>query len=85
MVSAVEKTIDGLDGNGLLKTYALSMEDKMAAVERLGALGTMGKKVGNTSPLVHTLWRLFSGIVSWESCSLVVIEAISEFRRVIMP
>ena len=26
---------DGLDGNGLLKTYALSMEDKMAA----GAFG----------------------------------------------
>ena len=22
---------DGLDGNGLLKTYALSMEDKLAA------------------------------------------------------
>ena len=29
------ETIDGLDGNGLLKTYALSMEDKMAA----GAFG----------------------------------------------
>ena len=32
-----EKTVEGLDGNGLLKTYeALSMEDKMAA----GAFGT---------------------------------------------
>ena len=30
-----EKTIDGLDGSGLLKIYALSMEDKMAA----GAFG----------------------------------------------
>ena len=29
------KKIDGLDGNGLLKTYAMSMEDKMAA----GAFG----------------------------------------------
>ena len=27
-----------IDGNGLLKTYTLSMEDKMAA----GALGTLG-------------------------------------------
>ena len=25
------ETVDGLDGNGLLKRYALSMEDKMAA------------------------------------------------------
>ena len=30
-----KKTIDGLDGNGLLKTYVLLMEDKMAA----GAFG----------------------------------------------
>ena len=30
-----EKTIDGLDGSGLLKIYAFSMEDKMAA----GAFG----------------------------------------------
>ena len=29
------KTIDGLDGNGLHRTYALSMEKKMAA----GAFG----------------------------------------------
>ena len=33
--------MDGLDGNGLLKTYGLSMEDKMAT-EHLGALGIMG-------------------------------------------
>ena len=31
MVYGVKKTINGLDGNGLLKTYTLSMEDKMAA------------------------------------------------------
>ena len=32
MVSEPRKrTIDGLDGNGLLKMYALSMEDEMAA------------------------------------------------------
>ena len=30
-----KKTIDGLDGSGLLKTYTLSMEDKMA----VGAFG----------------------------------------------
>ena len=35
--------IDGLDGNGLLKIYALSMEDKMAA----GAFG-----LGETSPFI---------------------------------
>ena len=34
------ETIDGLDRNGLLKTYTLSMEDKM---EVLGALGIMGE------------------------------------------
>ena len=32
-----------MDGNGLLKTYALSMEDKMAAAVHLGALGIMGE------------------------------------------
>ena len=34
--------MDGLDGNGLLKTYALSMEDKMAA----GAFGLWCKYLG---------------------------------------
>ena len=29
------ENVDGLDGNGLLKTYVFSMEDKMAA-EPLG-------------------------------------------------
>ena len=31
-----------MDENGLLKTYALSMEDKMAAAA-IGALGIMGE------------------------------------------
>ena len=31
MAYEAQKTIDGLAGNGLLKTYTLSMEDKMAA------------------------------------------------------
>ena len=31
MVSEPKKTIDDLDGNGLLKGYTLSMEDKMLA------------------------------------------------------
>ena len=31
MVSEPKKAINGLDGNGLLKTYSLLMEDKMAA------------------------------------------------------
>ena len=31
-----------MDGNGLLKTYAFAMEDKMAA-GALGALGIMGE------------------------------------------
>ena len=35
MVSAPRKIIDGLDGNGLLKRYALSMEKKMV----VGAFG----------------------------------------------
>ena len=35
MVSGPKKTIDGLDGNRLLKTHAFSIEDNMAA----GALG----------------------------------------------
>ena len=35
MVSEARKQTDGLDGNGLLKIYALSMEDEMAA----GAFG----------------------------------------------
>ena len=37
-----EKTIDGLDGNKLLKAYALSIEDKMAA-------GAFGRATNNTS------------------------------------
>ena len=39
----LSQEIDDLDGNGLLKTYALSMEDTMA----VGTLGIMGE----TSPL----------------------------------
>ena len=31
MFSEAKKTIDGLDGNGLLKVYVFSMESKMAA------------------------------------------------------
>ena len=42
------KTIDGLDGNGLLKAHAFLMEDKMAA-GAFGALGTMGE----TAPLIR--------------------------------
>ena len=34
---------DGLDGNGLLKTYVLSMEDKMTARD-VGALEIMGER-----------------------------------------
>ena len=37
-----EKTIDGLDGNRLPKTHALSTEDKWR-LEHLGALGIMGE------------------------------------------
>ena len=43
-----EATVDGLDGNGLLKAYAFSMKDKMA-VGALGALGTMGEMAPLTS------------------------------------
>ena len=32
MVSEARKTIDGFDGKRLLKAYAFSMEDKMAAI-----------------------------------------------------
>ena len=38
------KTIDGLDGNGLLKTYVLLMKVKMAA-GAFGALGVIGEMI----------------------------------------
>ena len=43
------KTIDGLDGNGLLKRYALSMEDKMAA----GSFGR-ARNYGEAVPLMFS-------------------------------
>ena len=42
MVYEAKKTIDDLDGNGFLKTCALSME-----LEQLFALGIMGETVFN--------------------------------------
>ena len=53
MVSEGEKTIDGLDGNGLLKTYALSMEDKMAA----GAVGR-ARNYGCEGPIKYFVYRV---------------------------
>ena len=56
MISEVKKTIDGLDGNGLLKTYTLSMEDKMAAGVFGRALIIMGKKANQVN--TKTLYLL---------------------------
>ena len=50
--------MDGLNGNGLLKRYAFSMEDKMAA----GAFGRE-RIMGETAPLrcvLHNLERINS-------------------------
>ena len=45
IVYEARKTINGLDGNGLLKTYALPMEDKMVP----GAFGR-ARKYGSNGP-----------------------------------
>ena len=51
-----EKT-DGLDGNGLLKAYVLSIED-----EHVGGLGIMGKMVRNARNIScdSLPWRLIT-------------------------
>ena len=61
MFFEAKKTINGLDGNGLLKTYALSMEHKKAAgaFERARNCGSL-RDSNQKRTLVEELFLTFS-------------------------
>ena len=77
-----KKTIHGLDGNGLRKTYAFSMKDKMAA----GALGrdknyVWGSPLGKRK-LSHIciMWEI-RGLSTTEGLSIVILTIVHTLKQ----